>query len=220
MSDTRLKNADPNGAVGSNDASGTDPTHKRLGRGFEEISHLFMSQPPDQPALRPSERPALARFPLEHDASLVLLKPHRGVAKDRLIAALQEFSGDLEEGLRVIDAKVACDPCGEIDMIAVDGANQLTIVDVGTIPNDGLLLRGIDQCEWVLRNFASIGRMYHGYGIDVSRQPRLLLVAPQFTALLERVACQMTRPRIDLMKYHVLEGLAGNGIFFEHSAGE
>src|SRR5213594_1325366 len=49
---------------------------------------------------------------------VALLRP-APITRDRLAAALMEFDGALEEGLRAFDAKIPCPSCGEIDLLAV-----------------------------------------------------------------------------------------------------
>jgi len=121
----------------------------------------------------------------------------------------------IEEGLRTIDAKMPCHPCGEIDLLAVDRTRQLTIVDFETTVNDGLLVRGIGQFDWVVRNMPIVQRLYRAQAVDFSLSPRLVLLAPQFSPLLRRVARQITRPQIRWVRYHTLEASGGPGILFE-----
>ena len=118
--------------------------------------------------------------------------------------------------MRGIDTNIPCDPCGEIDVMALDRTNQLTIVDLDTTSNDGLLLRGIGHFDWVVRNIINLGRMYRGQAINFSLPTRLFLVAPQFSPLLKSAARQITRPQISWVKYHVVDAFGRPGILFEH----
>ena len=130
-----------------------------------------------------------------------------------------ECDGALEEGLRPIDAKVPCPPCGEIDLLAVDRASRLTIIAFETTFNDGLLLRGLGHFDWLVRNMPNVQRMYRGQALNVSLPPRLVLLAPQFSALVRSVARQITRPQIDWVRYHTVDVSGGPGILFEPVAG-
>lgn len=142
------------------------------------------------------------------------------VTRDRLAAILMQGEGMLEDGLRAIDARIHCHPCGEIDLLAVDRASRLTIIDFETTFSDGLLLRGVGHFDWVVRNMPNVQRMYQGQAIDFSLPPRLILLAPRFSPLLRNVARQITRPQIHWIRYHTVHAPAGPGILFEPVEGE
>jgi hypothetical protein len=128
---------------------------------------------------------------------------------------LKERTAALEEGMRAIDVNVPCAPHGDIDVLALDRANGLTIIDFDTSSNDGLLLRGMSHFDWVVRNFPNVERMYRGQMIDYSRQPRLFLLAPQFSPLVRNVARHVRSPQIDWVRYHVVDVLYWTGILLE-----
>src|SRR6266571_2974492 len=156
---------------------------------------------------------------IEPAATSPLLRP-ASVTKDWLTIVLTEFDGALEEGLRTIDANIPCHPCGEIDLLALDRASHLTIIDFDTTVNDGLLLRGIGHFDWVVRNLPTVQRMYREPTINASLQPRLFLLAPQFSPLVRCVARQITRPPIHWVRYLTVDTSGGPGILFEPVAGE
>jgi hypothetical protein len=190
-----------------------------LGRGLEDISHLFLSPRKDDgpthaaPPVRP---PGAAR-----SRSVALLRPVP-VTRQRLASILlADLDGSLEEGLRTIDASIPCPPCDEIDLLAVDRAGRLTIVDFETTAvSDRLLLRGLGHFDWILRNLPNVQRMYPSLGADFTRPPRLVLLAPQFSPRLLRAIQQITRPHLHCLRYHTVESLHGPGILFEPVAGD
>ncbi len=196
----------------SDDAKGM---HGRpLGRGLQDVSHLFLSSAPAH-----SSNPG-SSSPPGPVGNAVLLRPLQ-VTRDRLAAILPlDWSGALEEGLRTIDARIPCHPCGEIDVLAVDRTSKLTIIDFDTTLNDGLLLRGLGHFDWIVRNTQNVQRMCPAQGIDCSLPPRLILLAPQFSPLLRRVMRQLTRPQIQWLRYHAVETPAGPGLLFEPVTGE
>ena len=65
------------------------------------------------------------------------------------MATLLECQEALESGMQTLGAAVSCSPYGEIDLLAVDRVNRLTIVDVETTVGDSLLLRGMNHVDWV-----------------------------------------------------------------------
>lgn len=189
-----------------------------LGRGLEQVSHLFLSpKPGDAPAPAPELESSAPAGP---GRNVVVLRSVQ-LSRDRLAAILPlDWSGALEDGLRTIDARIPCHPCGEIDVLAVDRTSKLTIIDFDTSLNDGLLLRGLAHADWVVRNTQNVRRMYPAQTVDSSLPPRLVLLAPQFSAVLRRVMRQFTHPQIQWVRYHTVDTPGGVGILFEPVAGE
>lgn len=200
---------DQTGGAGNGDAQGR--AERPLGRGLEDVSHLFLSQRTPEP-----ERPSA---PLAPRGSVALLRA-ASVSKERLAGVLREFTGALEGGLKTIDANVPCHPCGEIDVLAVSRSSQLTIIDAETTMNDGLLLRGMGHFDWMVRNLPNLRRMYREHAVNFSLQPRLVLLAPQFSPLLQSVARQISCPQIQWIRYHAVESPGGPGILFEPVAAQ
>jgi hypothetical protein len=145
-----------------------------------------------------------------------VLRASAGLAKDQLTTTLLDCQDVLEDGLRTLGAAVSCNPYGEIDLLALDRFNQLTVVDVATTLGDGLLLRGISHVDWVTRNVANVRRMYRQWTIDSPQQPRLVLVAPSFSQILRSAIRQLTRPTVTCFRYHPVTISGGIGIFIEH----
>lgn len=203
-------------------APGVPRPDRPLGRGLEEVSHVFLSQRTEKASTEPAggwqaERP----YPRgQTPPSVLLLRPAAQVTGEQIAAALKEFEGALEEGLRGIDADVPCGPCGKIDFLAIDRANQLTIIDFDTTSSDELLLRGLDHVDWVVENLPNVRRMFRGQAINFSLEPRLFLLAPQFSPRVRRVASRIPRPRIDWVRYQFVETPGQPGIFFERLSAE
>jgi hypothetical protein len=197
----------------------TDAPARPLGRGLENISHLFLSPKAgdDRAGAAMPVRPSR----LASSSPVALLRP-APVTRERLASILlADLDGSLEEGLRTFDARIPCHPCGEIDLLAVDRRSKLTIIDFETTTvNDGLLIRGLGHFDWILRNLANVQRMYPSQGADFSLPPRLVLLAPQFSPLLRRVVQQITRPHLQCLRYHTVETPHGPGILFEPVAGD
>ncbi len=195
---------------------------KPLGRGLGDVSHLFLSHKTDKPAA--NDRPVVrsnehSSPPPPSKAGVTLLRP-ASVTKDWLTIVLTEFCDAVEEGLKTIDANIPCHPCGEIDVLAVDRANHLTIIDFDTTVSDGLLLRGMGHFDWIAHNMPNVQRMYREQTINVSLQPRLFLLAPQFSPLARCVARQITRPPIHWVRFLTVDASGGPGILFEPVAVE
>jgi hypothetical protein len=203
-------------------AAGVGRSERPLGRGLEDVSHVFLSQKAEGGGTDPNggwqvERPSPRQ---ESAPSALLLRPAAQVTREQIAAVLKEFGGALEEGLRGIDAEIPCGPCGEIDLLAIDRASQLAIIDFETTLSDELLIRGLGHFDWMVQNLLNVRRMLRGQAINFSLEPRLFLLAPEFSARVRCVARQIPRPRIDWVRYHVVETPGRPGIFFEPVAAE
>ncbi len=129
-----------------------------------------------------------------------------------MVAFLGQHMEALEEKLRAIDASLPCEGCGEIDLLAVDRGNRLAIVDVGTGPDDGLLVRGLAHFDWVTRNVPHLRRMYRESIVDFSLRPRVFLVTPRLSWTVRCAARQIGAPRISWCTYRAVTIEGGVGI--------
>src|SRR3989449_11613369 len=100
-----MSDMDDSKSGGSTDIQGLGRRYKPLGRGLEDVSHLFLSHRTDEAAaydrvvVRSNEP---ASCPLPSRAGLTLLRP-ASVTKDWLTIVLTEFDDVVEEWLRTID---------------------------------------------------------------------------------------------------------------------
>ncbi len=197
-------------------------SEKPLPRGLEHVSHLFLSQTQRGRASEESCRNGTGEqaHPATGDQPLaVALRPCRFLPRDQLVSLVRKQAAVLEEGMKAIDANITCDNAGNIEVLALDRASTLVIVDLDDHPNDELLLRGIGHLDWVVRNISNMVRMYRGQVIDFSLQPRLFLAAPEFSPLFQNATRHFTSLRIDCLRYHSVAVSGGTGIFFEHVFG-
>lgn len=192
---------EPENADGRTEPRATGPGSP-LGRGLQDVSHLFLSSPRATP---PAERVA------GDDLGAPQLLSG-GPAPDRpgLVAFLRRHIEAVEPGLRAIDGGLPCEGAGEIDLLAVDSGHRLVAVDVETAPDDRLLLRGLAHADWMTRNAAILRRLYASEAVDLSLRPRLVLVAPQLSWLVRSAARQLGAPRITWCTYRAVA--LGNAI--------
>jgi hypothetical protein len=195
-------------------------TEKRLSRGLEDVSHLFLSQSPDKPtekAENPDIPPAIAPSERAQSRTPFLLHDSPTVSRELILGFLNGSAAVLEDGLYAIDENIPCEPFGFIDLAAVDGRDQLCIVNVDVTQKDESLLRGIAYYDWIIRNTPIVRRMYRGRVINFSAQPRLFLVAPGFSPLLKCVAQRSTSPEVCCFAYRAVAMPGGVGILFERA---
>ena len=110
---------------------------------------------------------------------------------------------------------IVCSPYGEIDLLALDRNRQLTIIDLQTTLDDGMVARGLGHVDWAVRNLRTVQRVYPGWTIDISRRPRLVLVAPRFSIALRSGIRQITTPAISCFRYCAVELAGETGILVE-----
>ncbi len=204
-----------------NKEEGTQPQEhnrpeRKLGRGLEDVSHLFLSQGSGYTSGDQRTSAPLTEQIHQHGSAIpAILRPSTAVNREMLISLLHKNTAALEEGLRAIDTNIPCNSLGMVDILASDKLNQLVIIDVDTTSSDRLLLRGICQFDWFDRNVPILRRMYHGRVIDFSSQPRLLLAAPGFSPLLLGATRRFNPPQISCYRYHTVEITSRAAILFE-----
>jgi hypothetical protein len=193
---------------------------RRLARGLEDVSYLFLSQPSNRPAEEAEEQTASSAQALpgsvQHEEP-ILLRASPAVNRELLISLLNDNAAVLEEGMRAIDANVPCPPFGSMDLVALGSLDQLCIINVDTFQNDVSLLRGIAHVDWIVRNMPIVRRMYQGRAIGFSIPPRLFLVAPGFSLLLKCVAQRSLSPQVSCFGYRTAAMPSGVGILFERT---
>jgi hypothetical protein len=133
------------------------------------------------------------------------------VSRESIFAFLKESAAVLEEGLQIIDANIPCDPFGFIDLVAVDSRDQLCIINIDIAQKDESLLRGIAYFDWIIRNTPIVRRIYQGRVVSFSAQPRLFLVAPGFSPLLQCVARRSACPEVCCFAYRTIAMPGGLG---------
>jgi hypothetical protein len=198
------------------EGSGRPAAARPLPRGLEQVSHLFISNVrPAGAAVEKAVRGSEPQLPAVADGDSLRVVTRRFFAREQLALLLRNQVSALEEGLKVIDADLPVDGAGAIDLVAVDAKSHVVIVDLDDSPNDGLLLRGIAHADWLIRNLALVRRMYPGPAIDYSAEPRVFLVAPDFSALFRLAARRIASPRIHCMRYVSFGQSSGAGVLFE-----
>jgi len=192
------------------------PSVKALGRGFEEISHLFLSNTAAVPVAAGAVQPAADRTQgVGPRTQLVTVRREVSLTKAQIIAALRDSRRFFDDDLVEIGAGFACSPFGEIDLLALDRDRRLTVVEVQNALDDTLVARGLSHIDWVVRNIPTVRRLYPAWPIDASRQPRLALVAPRFSLALRSGIRQITVPAIACFRYCEVDLPGEAGILVE-----
>jgi hypothetical protein len=201
--------------------SATARGEKRLARGLEDVTHLFISQPAEESTAegRDQRIPDDAPSRLVRRSSMTVMNPASAVTREQLTQLLMVNTAALEGGLRAIDADVPCGPGPPISLLAIDGLNQLVLIALDTSAGDGLLLRAVAHYDWLAQNIPILRRMYQGQVINFSTSPRIFLVAPQFSPELVCAVRAIAAPLIHCVRYHTIAVTEGTGIFFDLGIG-
>jgi hypothetical protein len=189
---------------------------KRLARGLEDVSYLFLSQSGGEAEKGSQNSHSEQAHPQSAPpAAPVVLRAAPAINRELLISLLTRNAAVLEDGLRFIDSNVPCDPFGSIDLLLLDSLDQFVIAEIDAAPSDGSLLRGIGHFDWIVRNTPVLRRMYQGRAINFSAQPRLFLIAPIFSPLLRCAVQRNVNPKVCCFGYRTVTLPGGMGVFFE-----
>jgi hypothetical protein len=189
------------------------PNQKRvvrpLGRGLEEISHLFLSTP----ATTAPDEQVVDRTAAQTVHGIV--RPGVPLTRKQIVAALGASRSALTDDVVATGTGIVCSPYGEIDLLALDSTRRLMVIDVQITLDDGLVARGLSHVDWVVRNLGTVQRLYPNWTIDTSRQPRLALVAPRFSLALRSGVRQIAAPAISCFRYCEVELSGETGLLVE-----
>jgi hypothetical protein len=197
------------------------PAHERraprpLGRGLEEVSHFFLpGSAPATPGVKAGEAASERAARQVARAGLAVLHPGPALTRIQVVDTLRECRNALGDDILAIGAGIACSPYGDIDLIALDRAHQLTIVDVQIRLDDGMVARGLSHVDWAVRNLPIVQRLYPNWPIDMTRPPRLVLVAPRFSLMLRSGIRQVASPAISCFRYASVDLSGETGLLVE-----
>ena len=191
---------------------------KALPRGLEQVSNMFLSHAQARQAPQENFRGSPEETPrtMGDQPLTVVLRPGRFLERQQLVSLLRKQAAALEDGMKVIDASIPCDPSGGIELLALDCTNKLAIIEVDDHFSDGLLLRGIEHFDWIVRNIPNVRRMYQGQVINFSFHPRVFFVAPEFSPSFRCATRHITALQINCLSYRLIALSGGTGVFFEH----
>jgi len=204
---------------GTGRTSDHQPAERRLARGLEDVSYLFLSTQATSDGAgkgetcgKPVEQSCLSSA--EHVIPIVP-DPSLSLNRDQLSSLLNRNTAILEAGMRAIDINLPCETGGPISLLAMDRTNRLTIIDLDIVINDSLLMCGISHFDWFVRSVPILKRMYDRHTIDFSSPPRLFLIAPHFSAVLRRVALRIVYPQITCFRFQTAAIPDGTAVLFE-----
>lgn len=125
------------------------------------------------------------------------------VPEAQLEELVRRHCGEIEEDLTYLDHQLRT-AGGRLDVLLVDSGKALVVAELKVIPDDGMLMQGLDYFDYVTTNIEAISRLYRNHKIDPSQKVRLLLIAPDFSSALINRAKWLDL-RISLFSYTCLK---------------
>jgi len=115
----------------------------------------------------------------------------------------------IEDGMRLVAHQLAT-PSGPLDILAVDEDGALALMELKNEvdEDEAVLLQALRYYDWVIENRAWIANIHSPLSIDPTKEPRLMLVAPGFSAPLKRLAKYLSL-EVELFRYQAVEDSSG-----------
>jgi hypothetical protein len=136
--------------------------------------------------------------------------------KEEITALVAEQHKALDDGLELIGERLGKKGETPWDLVGVDSEKRLVLIQVEALAADRILSALLSRLDWAWEHLETIARMYPDHGIDCSRLPRVLVIAPEFSPALKRSMSYLTyRVSISLYAYRYLQTDAGKGLLLE-----
>ena len=135
--------------------------------------------------------------------------------RDRLASMVAENSQSLEKGLRVIDPGKGRGKWGPMDLLAVDLSGRPVIIDVAPRARDDLLIEGLSHLSWFHRYRHQMLPLLGEKARDLFVQPRLILVAPDFSACCQDAVAALDGLPVALYRLRLLHSDNEDGLLIE-----
>ncbi len=127
----------------------------------------------------------------------------KNISEAQLEELVRRRADSIEAGLKYMDHQMHTSG-GRLDVLLVDSGRALVVAELKVVPDDGMLVQGLDYYDYVTRQLESIARLYKEHSIDPTQRVRLMLIAPDFSQdLINR--CKWIEPRVSLFSYTCLQ---------------
>ncbi|KPJ49666.1 hypothetical protein AMJ40_05040 [candidate division TA06 bacterium DG_26] len=131
------------------------------------------------------------------------------VEKSAVLSKIFESPEEIESGLRMLDKDVKIADHGPIDLVAMDGAKRLVVIQVGLDDSPQILADAIDRYDWIVRNEHLVHRLYGSSGVDLSERPRVFVLIPHLAERLLRISSYFCGLKLEVFEYKYVPSLDG-----------
>lgn len=106
----------------------------------------------------------------------------------------------VEDGFKILNRQWPTDS-GPLDILGVDAAGVITIVELKVDEDDEQIIQGLRYYDYISNNTAAMVRHFSNDKLTITDQdPRLILIAPSFSQTLRRI-CKYIDAELDLKEY-------------------
>ena len=137
------------------------------------------------------------------------------LSEKELESRLREYPHLIEQGLKFADAQRRVGR-GPLDLLFLDSGKALVVVELKIVKSDEMLLQAMDYFDYIYSNRERLALAYEAKGIeiDASQEPRIILVAPDFSRLLVN-RCKWLKVKVDLYRFRCLIVKRGEDVLGE-----
>lgn len=128
---------------------------------------------------------------------------------------IKKYLDGIENGLKLIKNQIRTDS-GPLDILCVDEDGTLAIIELKIIESDDALVQSLRYLDWVNKNSDRIKEwtISKNLNIDVSKQPRVILIAPSFSETIRRIIKYLDVDT-DLFEYNCIKIGEEKGLVFK-----
>ncbi len=128
------------------------------------------------------------------------------LSEKELESRIRDHPHQIEPGLTFVDVQRRAGR-GPLDLLFHDSGKALVVVELKVEKSDKMLFQAIDYYDYIYSNRERLALAYKSKGIeiDASEEPRLMLIAPEFSQLLVNRCKWIYINKIDLYRYRYLK---------------
>jgi len=117
-----------------------------------------------------------------------------------LQATVAQNAEAIEAGLKIIDTGVSLGGA-TIDLVAIDSATSLTLVALGFVADDEMLMRALEAYSWCQEDPEGLRQLYPMARLSSGQPPRVIFVAEQLPEGFLRKARHLRFQRVDFVQF-------------------
>lgn len=121
---------------------------------------------------------------------------------------------NLDRGLRIVGENVDFAEI-KIALLGIDTVGRLVILEASDREEDSILVRIIDDFDWVFNHTEEIRKRFSDFDIDISLSPRVIVVLPQFSQELLKRITYLGYIDLQLYTYRIVNHTVPQNVVFE-----